>query len=142
MAKKQSQRAQQSDNDTPEAVRLDKWLWAARFYKTRSIAREMLQSGKVQYNEQRAKPGRAVEIGAKITLQQGDEVKTVIIVAISGHRRGAPEAQALYDETAESLVQREKNAEARKNKTLFAPHPIRKPDKKQRRQIIQFKNTE
>ena len=130
-----------SQADEPEAVRLDKWLWAARFYKTRSIAREMVQGGKVHYNEQRSKASKHVELGAKITLSQSNEEKTVIIERISGHRRGAPEAQTLYSETAKSIAKREKNAEDRKNNAFFSPAPDRKPDKKQRRQIIQFKNS-
>jgi ribosome-associated heat shock protein Hsp15 len=137
----QKQSSHHKDNQTSETVRLDKWLWAARFYKTRSIAREMIQGGKIRYNEQRTKPSKAVELGAKITLLIGHEEKTVLIDKISGQRRGAPEAQTLYSETAESLVQREKNAEDRKNNAFFSPHPDRKPDKKQRRQIIQFKNS-
>ncbi|RJX72444.1 ribosome-associated heat shock protein Hsp15 [Vibrio sinensis] len=121
-----------------EAIRLDKWLWAARFYKTRSIARNMVDGGKVHYNGQRSKPSKTVELGAEITLRQGQEEKTVIIEKISGHRRGAPEAQTLYSETAGSIAKREENSLRRK---LHAhnPSPERRPDKKQRRDIIKFK---
>ena len=90
-----------------EAVRLDKWLWAARFYKTRSIARNMVDGGKVHYNGQRSKPSKIVELGAVITLRQGNEEKTVTIEKISAHRGGAPIAQTLYEETTESLAKRE-----------------------------------
>lgn len=124
-----------------EGVRLDKWLWAARFYKTRSVARDMVQGGKVHYNEQRSKASKQVEVGATITLLQGQEEKTVVIERVSGQRRGAPEAQTLYSETAQSIEKREKNAEARKNNALYSPRPDTKPDKKQRRKIIQFKNS-
>lgn len=122
-----------------ESVRLDKWLWAARFYKTRSIARSMIEGGKVHYNGQRSKPSRAVEVGAIITLRQGQEEKTIIVSIVSGQRRGAPEAQTLYTETAESIKKREFNALQRK---LHAhnPSPERRPDKKQRRDIIKFKH--
>ncbi len=122
-----------------EAVRLDKWLWAARFYKTRSIARNMVDGGKVHYNGQRSKPSKIVELGAVITLRQGHEEKTVTIERISDQRRGAPEAQTLYAETAESVSKREQNAMQRK---LHAhnPSPDRRPDKKQRRDIIKFKH--
>ena len=92
---------------TNEAVRLDKWLWAARFYKTRSIARNMVDGGKVHYNGQRSKPSKIVELGAVITLRQGNEEKTVTIEKISAHRGGAPVAQTLYEETTESLAKRE-----------------------------------
>ena len=78
-----------------EAVRLDIWLRAARFYKTRSIARNMVDGGKVHYNGQRSKPSKIVELGAVITLRQGNEEKTVTIEKISAHRGGAPIAQTL-----------------------------------------------
>jgi len=120
-------------------VRLDKWLWAARFYKTRAIARDMIQGGKVQYNSQRCKPSKTVEIGAIIKLTQNHDEKVLTILEISEHRRGAPEAQLLYEESDESIKQREINVIARKNNSFFSPHPERKPDKKQRRKIIQFK---
>ena len=122
-----------------EAVRLDKWLWAARFYKTRSIARNMVDGGKVHYNGQRSKPSKIVELGAVITLRQGNEEKTVTIEKISAHRGRAPIAQTLYEETTESLAKREEFAKQRK---LHAhnPAPERRPDKKQRRDIIKFKH--
>ncbi|MDP2561929.1 ribosome-associated heat shock protein Hsp15 [Psychrobium sp. 1_MG-2023] len=130
-----------SSQDTkPIAVRLDKWLWAARFYKTRSIARDMIQSGKVSYNEQRGKPSKPVEIGAMIKLRQGNEEKQVEILKLSDQRRGAPEAQLLYQETQPSIEKREKNAELRRLHALDNPRPDKRPDKKQRRKIIQFKN--
>ncbi|PJG84925.1 ribosome-associated heat shock protein Hsp15 [Conservatibacter flavescens] len=121
-----------------EQVRLDKWLWAARFYKTRTLAKEMIDGGKVHYNGQRSKPNKNVEIGAKIKLRQGNEEKEVEVVALSTQRRGAPEAQRLYTETAQSLEQREKMALARKMNMM--PHPERRPNKKERRELIQFKN--
>ncbi|MBA5762880.1 ribosome-associated heat shock protein Hsp15 [Vibrio sp. 404] len=122
-----------------EALRLDKWLWAARFYKTRSIARNMVDGGKVHYNGQRSKPSKIVELGAVITLRQGNEEKTVMIEKISGQRRGAPEAQTLYSETTESIAKREEFALQRKL-NAHNPSPERRPDKKQRRDLIKFKN--
>ena len=91
---------------TDNEVRLDKWLWAARFYKTRSIAKAMIEGGKVHYNGQRAKVSKAVEIGATIKLRQGNEEKEVEVLALSDQRRGAPEAQLLYQETEKSVKQR------------------------------------
>lgn len=120
-------------------VRLDKWLWAARFYKTRSLAREMVEGGKVHYNGQRTKPSKLVEVGAILTLRQGSDQKTIKILAINEQRRPAQEAQLLYQETPESLDKREKIAEARKLNALTMPHPDRKPDKKERRNLIKFK---
>ncbi|GEA51279.1 heat shock protein 15 [Vibrio inusitatus NBRC 102082] len=122
-----------------ESVRLDKWLWAARFYKTRSIARNMIDGGKVHYEGQRSKPSKIVELGATITLRQGNVEKTVRIEKVSDQRRGAPEAQMLYSETAESVKKREQTALERKMHA-HNPSPERRPDKKQRRDLIKFKN--
>ncbi|MCX8575489.1 MULTISPECIES: ribosome-associated heat shock protein Hsp15 [unclassified Gilliamella] len=122
-----------------DQIRLDKWLWAARFYKTRSLAREMVEGGKVHYNGQRTKPSKLVEVGAILTLRQGSDQKTIKILAINGQRRSAQEAQLLYQETQESIDKREKIAEARKLNALTMPHPDRKPDKKERRNLIKFK---
>ena len=74
-------------------VRLDKWLWAARFYKTRAIAKAMIEGGKVHYDGQRAKCSKLVEVGARLQIRQGNEEKTIEVVALSDQRRGAPEAQ-------------------------------------------------
>ncbi|MDW6018598.1 ribosome-associated heat shock protein Hsp15 [Vibrio plantisponsor] len=126
-------------SSTNEEVRLDKWLWAARFYKTRSIARNMVDGGKVHYNGQRSKPSKIVELGAVITLRQGQEEKTVTIDRISDQRRGAPEAQTLYSETPESIEKRERQALARKL-NAHNPSPDRRPDKKQRRDLLKFKH--
>jgi ribosome-associated heat shock protein Hsp15 len=121
-------------------VRIDKWLWAARFCKTRAIARELVQSGKVQYNKQRSKSSKLVELGATIQIPVGFDLKTVIVKEVIGQRRSAQFAQLLYAETAESIALREKNAAARKLSIFHSPRPDGRPDKKQRRQIIQFKH--
>lgn len=120
-------------------VRLDKWLWAARFYKTRALAREMIEGGKVHYNGQRSKPSKLVELNATITLRQGNDERTVIIKGITEQRRPATEAVELYEETAESVEKREKMAQARKLNALTMPHPDRRPDKKERRSLMKFK---
>ncbi|KAA5966136.1 ribosome-associated heat shock protein Hsp15 [Pantoea sp. M_9] len=122
-----------------DGVRLDKWLWAARFYKTRALAREMIEGGKVHYNGQRSKPSKLVESGAELTLRQGNDERTVIINAISDQRRPASEAQLMYSETAASVEKREKTALARKLNALTMPHPDRRPDKKERRDLMKFK---
>lgn len=120
-------------------LRLDKWLWAARFYKTRSIAKAMIEGGKVHYNGQRAKTSKTVEIGATIKLRQGNEEKEVLVIALSDQRRGAPEAQQLYQETEKSIKTREALAFARKANALSMPHPDRRPNKKERRDLVKFK---
>jgi ribosome-associated heat shock protein Hsp15 len=120
-------------------VRLDKWLWAARFYKTRALAREMVDGGKVHYNGQRSKPSKIVELNAQITLRQGNDERTVVVKSITEQRRPASEAMLLYEETAESIEKREKVALARKLNALTRPHPDRRPDKKERRDLMRFK---
>ncbi len=124
---------------TSEGVRLDKWLWAARFYKTRALAREMIEGGKVHYNGQRSKPSKTVELHAELTLRQGNDERTVVITAIGDQRRPATEAQEMYAETAASIEKREKTALARKMNALTMPHPDRRPDKKERRDLLKFK---
>ncbi|QCJ68490.1 ribosome-associated heat shock protein Hsp15 [Providencia heimbachae] len=124
-----------------EPVRLDKWLWAARFYKTRAMAREMIDGGKVHYNGQRTKPGKIVELNATVKLRQGNDERIIEILEISSQRKGAPDAQLLYRETSESIEQREKIAQARKMNALTMPHPERRPDKKERRTLLKFKQT-
>lgn len=122
-----------------DAVRLDKWLWAARFYKTRALAREMIDGGKVHYNGQRGKPSKIVELNVELKLRQGNEERTVIVLALTSQRRGANEAQQMYQETEASIANREKMALARKMNALTMPHPDRRPDKKERRDLMKFK---
>jgi len=126
-------------NNDPK-IRLDKWLWAARFYKTRNIAREAIEGGKVRYDGKRTKPGKTVSIGACIRFRQGFDDREVIVEALSDKRRGAPEAQQLYRETEGSVTEREEAAWRRK--TLQAAHmpPARRPNKKQRRDIQRMKD--
>ncbi|CUS47264.1 MAG: ribosome-associated heat shock protein Hsp15 HslR [Idiomarinaceae bacterium HL-53] len=121
-------------------IRLDKWLWAARFFKTRALARSTIMAGKVHYNGQRTKPAKAVEVGAELTIPRGYDKITVIVTQLSDNRGNATLAAELYEETPESVAQREANAAARKANALYNPHPQQRPDKKQRRDLIKFKN--
>ena len=89
----------QNQDNTTVILRLDKWLWACRFYKTRSLAKDMIDGGKVQYNGQRCKASKTVEVGATIRLTQGTDEKTVIVRGLSEQRQAAPLAQLLYEET-------------------------------------------
>ena len=130
----------QQTTDEKDAVRLDKWLWAARFYKTRTLAKEMIDGGKVHYNGQRSKPNKIVEVGATLKLRQGSEEREMTVLALSTQRRGAAEAQLLYRETEQSVANREKLAMARKMNALSMPHPDRRPDKKERRDLLKFKH--
>lgn len=122
----------------PQAVRLDKWLWAARFYKTRSLCKDAIDGGKVSYNGSKGKASRNVEIGALIGIRLGWDEKVVEIKAVSEQRRGAPEAQLLYEETPESIAKREKRALENKSfgGRIMSDH---KPNKKERRDIKQLK---
>ncbi|MFC4258004.1 ribosome-associated heat shock protein Hsp15 [Marinobacter lacisalsi] len=120
-------------------VRLDKWLWAARFYKTRSLAKDAIEGGKVHYNDQRCKPGKTVETGATVKLRQGFQERIVVIDAISDKRRGAPEAQTLYHETDDSIRKREDLAWQRKTMQAAQLPPARRPTKKDRRDLQKFR---
>ncbi|CEP36942.1 MULTISPECIES: RNA-binding S4 domain-containing protein [unclassified Halomonas] len=121
-----------------DSVRLDKWLWAARFFKTRALAKKAIEGGKVNYDGGRAKTSKQVEIGALIRVPQGWEILEVEVLSLSDQRRGAPEARTLYAETAESAQRRAKEAEARRLTNEAMQHPLKRPDKKQRRDIQRF----
>ena len=127
-----------SDNQQ-EKVRLDKWLWAARFYKTRALAKEAIEGGKVHCRGERCKPSKEPKVGDELVLRAGYDERTVVIEQVSAVRRGAPQAQLLYRETDESISAREKAAELRKAGALGIQTDGR-PTKKQRRQIHRFKD--
>ncbi|MCD1640485.1 RNA-binding S4 domain-containing protein [Stutzerimonas frequens] len=117
-----------------DKVRLDKWLWAARFFKTRALAKAAIEGGKVHCRGERCKPSKEPKIGDELVIRVGFDARTVVIRALSGVRRGAPEAQTLYEETPQSLAAREEAAAQRKAGALGMQTDGR-PSKKQRRQI-------
>ena len=121
------------DDTSTDKVRLDKWLWAARLFKTRALAKEAIEGGKVSIEGQKPKPGKEITTGTQLTVRQGWDEKTLWVIALSEQRRSTAEAQLLYCEPDESKVKREALAEQRKFQAagLFAND---KPDKKQRRQ--------
>ena len=123
-----------------EQVRLDKWLWAARFFKTRALAKKAIAGGKVYYQGDRAKPSRNVELDALLKVRQGWDEKTIVVTGLSEHRRGAQEASLLYKETQKSIDKRATDAEQRKLERAALPYSQERPTKKQRRQIVRFKN--
>ena len=129
-----------NDNNTALKVRLDKWIWAARLTKTRALARDLIQAGKVHYNGQKSKPGKIVELGALIKVPAGWDVKEVEITGIEEKRQPAKLAELMYQETADSVAKREQNQLARKMQTFHSPKPENRPDKKQRRELIKFKH--
>ncbi|MNZ44537.1 Heat shock protein 15 [compost metagenome] len=122
-----------------DKVRLDKWLWAARFYKTRALAKEAIEGGKVHCRGERCKPGKEPKIGDEFVIRTGFDERTVVVKALSAVRRGVPEAQLLYDETAESIHRREEAAALRKAGALGLQTDGR-PSKKQRRQLFNFRD--
>ncbi|MFO7552716.1 MAG: S4 domain-containing protein [Haliea sp.] len=120
-------------------LRLDKWLWAARFFKTRSLAKAAIEGGKVQLDGQRVKVSKEVAVGDRLQIRQGWDQREVVVEALSDQRRGAPEAQLLYTETEASVAKRESEAAARKAAGGMIERPAHRPTKKQRRQIHRFK---
>lgn len=124
-------------NEPINKVRIDKWLWAARFFKTRSLAKSAIENGKVHIDGNKSKPSRQLEVGNVLTIRQGFDSKTVEVITLSEQRRGAPEAMLLYSETPESIELREKESAQRKaaNGAVISDG---RPNKKQRRQIHRF----
>ncbi|MFV0455845.1 MAG: RNA-binding S4 domain-containing protein [Pseudomonas sp.] len=120
-------------------VRLDKWLWAARFFKTRALAKAAIEGGKVHCKGERCKPGKEPKVGEELVIRAGFDERTVVIRALSAVRRGAPEAQLLYEETVESQARREKAAAMRKAGALGVETDGR-PSKKQRRDLQRFRS--
>jgi ribosome-associated heat shock protein Hsp15 len=122
-----------------DEVRLDKWLWAARFYKTRSLAVDEIGKGRVSVNEQPAKPARSVRPGDRIELRREGVVRVVVVKSLSEVRGPAPVAQTLYEETAESVARREKQAQERR----FGAEPSQsieqgRPTKRDRRKLADW----
>lgn len=121
-----------------DTVRIDKWLWAARFFKTRSLAAKAVSGGHVAVNGNKVKPARVVQTGDMVSIRQGVIEYTIRILALSEQRGPAVVARTLYDETEESLVKREQAAAERKAQHAHGSQPERRPDKHERRKIRQF----
>ena len=120
-------------------VRVDKWLWAARFFKTRAKAKEAIDGGKVDINGTRAKPSKELQVGDELSITQGWDEKVVVVDGLSDRRGSATIAHTLYSETEESIARREMIAEQRR----AAGGQVRsegRPSKKDRRQIHQFRS--
>jgi ribosome-associated heat shock protein Hsp15 len=123
---------------TNETVRIDKWLWGARFYKTRSLAVEAINGGKVHLNKQRVKPSRTIKLTDTLTLSKPPFEYTIAILNLSMQRRPASETQLRYIESEESIAKREKLKEEIKSQPLGFRHDQGKPNKRERRHIIKF----
>ncbi len=125
-----------------QPVRIDKWLWAARFFKTRALATTAIKNGKIRCGGQRVKPSRIVGVGEMLEIERGFERLEVTILDLSDQRGPASVAQSLYEETPESQQKREVEAEKRRLAALQRPVSTTRPDKKQRRQIMRFNRQE
>ena len=122
----------------PEKMRLDKWLWAARFYKTRSLATQSIEQGRVKLNDERTKPSRDIKPGVRLEIHAGDAVWTLTVRMLSMQRGPASEAQQLYEEDADSIARRQQCAADRKLSVSPAAGIRGRPTKRDRRQIHRF----
>jgi len=124
-----------------ETVRLDKWLWAARFFKTRKLAAEAIAGGKVHVNNQRSKAGKEIRLGTTLTISKDMYRWEVTVTALTGQRRSAKEAVLLYEESAESHAKRQQQIILQREQRELFPcsEQDHKPNKKERRLIHRFK---
>jgi ribosome-associated heat shock protein Hsp15 len=130
---------QATNNSNSSSVRLDKWLWAARFFKTRALARAAVEGGKVEVDHVRAKPGKSMQIGMKLLVRIGFDRREFIVEAISDKRAAAKIAQTLYTETEESIELTQKSTTQRKLAHKVIQHDPIKPGKHQRKKMQNFK---
>ena len=121
-------------------VRIDRWLWAARFFKTRSLAKAAVEGGKVHVDDQRSKPAKAVRIGQTVEVRKGTVVMTVVVKDLSEQRGSAQIAQTLYEETAASIEKREILSSRRKMERAGLQVPSTRPSKKDRRDLRKLKD--
>lgn len=131
-----------TDNNNAEKIRIDKWLWAARFFKTRNLAIEAINGGKVHLNQQRTKPAKIVQIGDELRIRKGDMTFIIVVQALSNQRRSAPEAALLYNETPTSITEREQQKELHRQAAALRPRGLGRPTKRDRRLIHRFKEQE
>jgi ribosome-associated heat shock protein Hsp15 len=141
-----SRNKQQADNSTKhpretaglDKVRIDKWLWAARFFKTRALAIDAIKGGKVSHGGARVKPSKELQIGDELTIRQGYAVKTVIVMELSDKRGPAAQAAHLYRETEASIEKREQLKAQIQAQPGYRDHGQGRPTKRERRKIVAF----
>lgn len=129
------------DGNRTEGVRLDKWLWAARFFKTRQLAHEAIAGGKVHLNGQRVKPGKEIAVGARLSISKHQLLWEVVVAGLSTRRGPAKDAALLYQETPESSQRRQEELARRREQSELEIVPEGRPSKKDRRLIHRFKNS-
>jgi ribosome-associated heat shock protein Hsp15 len=139
MANKKKSKEEANDKSQSK-TRLDKWLWAARFYKTRQLAAEAINGGHLHLNGQRVKPSRVIQLNDKLSIHKTPFTFEITVEGLSTRRGPAKQAQLLYVEDEESIKKRGELAEQRKLNAALLPHTERRPDKRDRRRIIRFKN--
>lgn len=123
-------------------LRLDKWLWAARFFKTRALAKKAIEGGKIHHNGQRCKVSKLIEVGTHLHIRQGYVEKEVQVMKLGDQRQAAPIAQTLYEETPASIEKRQQQELARKSANMGQLNTLHRPNKKQRRDLAKFKQTQ
>ena len=121
-----------------ESIRIDKWLWAARFFKTRSLAADAVTGGKIDVNGARAKPSRIMRLGDKLSIRRGPYESTIVVKGLAKLRGPASEAQLLYEETEESIRRRELTSAQLKLERPPEFHSPGRPSKKDRRAVLRF----
>lgn len=126
-----------------KTMRLDKWLWAARFYKTRALAQKAIHNSQVLVDNQKSTPARSVKTGSMLTIKRGDDCRIFEIKGLSATRGPYEKAKLLYEETADSIKANEIKSEQRANQKLATPTlPNKRPDKKSRKQLRGIKRSE
>ncbi len=128
-----------NDTNSGNAVRIDKWLWAARFYRTRTLAKEAIEGGKVHFHGERVKVSKEIRVGMELTIRQGFDEKIIVITALSSTRGNAAAAQILYQETEASIARRELMNTARKLSNQARPD--HRPNKHERQQLQRFQQS-
>ena len=123
-----------------DAIRVDKWLWAARFFKTRSLAKHAVENGRVELNGKRVKPAHAMAVEDLLVIKRGDDIRTVVVLELNAQRGPATRAQQMYKETDQSIQLREAAVEKRRLEHSERGF-IRRPDKRARRNIRRFKRS-
>ncbi|KPJ91254.1 MAG: hypothetical protein AMJ53_12020 [Gammaproteobacteria bacterium SG8_11] len=138
MSRRSNSPPQSTDAQSVDKVRIDKWLWAARFFKTRGLAIDAIKGGKVSHAGNRVKPSKEVQVGDELSVRQGYDVKTVIVKALSDKRGPAPQAALLYEETPHSRQKREELKAQLMSQPAMRRHGLGRPTKRERRKIVAF----